>query len=80
MARRRDQSPARSDENTESQKVPHSGRNSTHANTLRRQMLALPSLLKKPKHEDKEVQQFSKKVTSDRKELKALLDQRMQQA
>jgi hypothetical protein len=43
-------------------------------------MLALPSLLKKPKHEDKEVQQFSKKVTSDRKELKALLDRRMQQA
>jgi hypothetical protein len=45
-----------------------------------RQILKIGSLLKKPKSDNREVQQFRAKVAADRKQLKALLEQRIQQA
>ncbi|KAF2830761.1 hypothetical protein CC86DRAFT_316313 [Ophiobolus disseminans] len=50
------------------------------ANTESQQMLAIGLLLKKPKTDDKDMQQFHAKVGADRKRLTALLDQRKQQA
>jgi hypothetical protein len=50
------------------------------ANIALIQILKLGSLLKEPKTDDSEVQQFRAKVATDRKQLKALLDQRMQHA
>jgi hypothetical protein len=43
-------------------------------------MLDLASLLKKPKTDDKGVQQFRARITADRQRLKAQLDQRMREA
>jgi hypothetical protein len=42
-------------------------------------MLAVGSLFKKPKPDDKEVQQFGTKVAAEQKRLKAQLDQRRHQ-
>jgi hypothetical protein len=46
----------------------------------RRQVLALGSLLKEPKTDNKEVQHFRGRVVADRQRLKALLNQRAQEA
>lgn len=46
----------------------------------RRRVLALSSLLRKPKIKNKELQDFKAKVTTDQQELGALLEQRMRQA
>jgi hypothetical protein len=43
-------------------------------------MLAISHLLKKPKSDDKEVQQFCVTIAADQKKLKALLAQRTLQA
>jgi hypothetical protein len=49
-------------------------------NTIRRQILAIGSLLKKPKTDDKDMQQFKAKVADDRKQLANLLDRRKREA
>lgn len=50
------------------------------AEPVRRQVLALPSNFKKPKSDDKEIQQFREKVKSDQQELRQLLQQKIQDA
>jgi hypothetical protein len=49
------------------------------ANTILRQILKIGSLLKKPKSDDKDVQQFRARVATDRKQSKTLIDQRIQE-
>jgi hypothetical protein len=55
-------------------------RTARFTDTMPRQILKIGSLLKKPKSDNREVQQFRAKVAADRKQLKALLEQRIQQA
>jgi hypothetical protein len=43
-------------------------------------MLALATILKKPKNDDKGVEQFRARITADRQRLKAQLEQRMREA
>ncbi|KAL5118531.1 eukaryotic ribosomal protein [Pleosporales sp. CAS-2024a] len=50
------------------------------ANTESQQMLAIASLLKKPKLDDKELRQFGARVTNDCERLQERLSQRVQQA
>jgi predicted amino acid-binding ACT domain protein len=49
-------------------------------NVAVRDMLAMGALLETPSNDTEEVQQFRTKVTADRKKLRALLQQQLQQA
>jgi len=55
-------------------------RNKRSTNRISRQILAIGSLLKKPRTDDKDMQQFKAKVAEDRKRLADLLDQRKREA
>lgn len=68
------------DGHTESQQVIEMcGRMVVITDTTFRQMLALRPLLKKPKTDENEIQQFNEKVVDDQNDLKALLEHRMRQ-
>lgn len=47
---------------------------------VRRQILAISSLLKKPKADDKDLQHFKTKVSDERKRLTDLLEQRKRES
>ncbi|KAH4175645.1 hypothetical protein HBH70_049390 [Parastagonospora nodorum] len=82
MARRRVQSPKQSGRPNRREPAEEAEANSDEeaANTESQKILALASLLKKPKTDDKDLQQFRAKVAADRERLKAHLDQRVHQA
>ncbi|KAF2036744.1 hypothetical protein EK21DRAFT_51354 [Setomelanomma holmii] len=80
MARRRPLSPAEGAPSSRRGQIKERGNDDENGNTESQQILAVGSLLKKPKHDDKEMQQFRTTVATERKRMKQLLDQRVRQA
>ncbi|KAH7083392.1 hypothetical protein BKA63DRAFT_403873 [Paraphoma chrysanthemicola] len=80
MARRRTLSPAHGGLSMRRGHATHQEHGEASESTESQQMLAVGSLLRRPKPDDKEVQQFRIEVASERERIKAQLDLRVHQA
>ncbi|KAH7068704.1 hypothetical protein FB567DRAFT_573905 [Paraphoma chrysanthemicola] len=80
MARRRPLSPAHGGLSMRRGDARHQDHGEASESTEGQQMLAVGSLLRRPKSDDKEVQQFRTEVAAERERIKAQLDLRVCQA